>query len=229
MRIRIRVHIAPCRQRQVPFLAGRRIRSALNVFDGSLVNRHQTKAGTGFDGHIAHRHSALHRHTGNRRARILDGISGPASRSDFTDDRQDNVLRGHTISEFTFDIDPHLFGFFLPDGLRRQDMFDFGRTDPECDTTERAIRRSMRIAANHNKTRQGDALLRSHDVHNAVAIVGEVEMHDTKVLRMSFQLLHRNSHHIFGNFLHFRDRRRYAVIRHREILFRFSNRAALRR
>ena len=62
---------------------------------------------------------------------------------------------------------------------------------------------------------------------DAVAFVGQVEMHDAEILRMPRQFFHGNPHDVFGDFLNPRDRRRHAVIGHGEVLLRFPNRAPL--
>ena len=70
-------------------------------------------------------------------------------------------------------------------------MLDFRRTDAKRDTAERAIGRGMGIAADHDQARKGNTLLRPYNVDNAMTIIGQIKMHDTEILRMPFQLLHR--------------------------------------
>jgi hypothetical protein len=65
--------------------------------------------------------------------------------------------------------------------LRGQHVFDFGGADAEGQRTERAMRRSVRIAAHHGHAGQGQALFGADDVDDALADVVHFEFGDAEL------------------------------------------------
>ncbi len=62
---------------------------------------------------------------------------------------------------------PHRAALALPQGLRGQHVLDLARADAEGQRAEGAVRRRVRIAADHRRPGQGQPQLRRHDVHHA--------------------------------------------------------------
>ena len=97
--------------------------------------------------------SARHRVT-----RILDYVSRCAVRADLSDDSECEIFRRHAFGK------PPRTSIFivsalLRQALRRQHMLDLAGADPECQSTKRAMRACMAIAADdrHAGLRQTDS------------------------------------------------------------------------
>ena len=66
-------------------------------------------------------------------------------------------------------------------------MLDLRGADTESQRSEGAVRRGVRVAADHGHTRQGRALLRADDVHDPLAQVVHAELGDTKFVAIAVQ------------------------------------------
>ena len=84
----------------------------LDVFDRFFIHGHQTRAGTGLDGHVADRHAAFHAQRADGRATELDGVARAASSTDLSDDGQHHVFGSAAFGQSAFDLDQHVPGFF---------------------------------------------------------------------------------------------------------------------
>ena len=96
-------------------------------------------------------------------------------RPDDADDVQDHVLGGTADGQGPLDADQHVLVFLGLQRLGGHDVLDFGSPDAECQRTDRAVGRGVRIAANHSHSGQGRALLRTNDVHDPLAQVVHAE------------------------------------------------------
>ena len=182
----------PVAHRGVPGLALRRLRAALEEFEGLFVRRDQAGAGAAFDRHVADRHAAFHRERADRLAGIFQHIAGAAGGADLADDGEDDVLAGDAVGQFAVDDDAHVLGLLLDQRLRRQHMLDFGGADAVRQRAERAMRRGVAVAADDGGARQREALLGADDVHDALALVELVVIFDAEfagVLRHHRDLL----------------------------------------
>jgi hypothetical protein len=66
-------------------------------------------------------------------------------------------------------------------------MLDLARADAESEGAERAVRRSVRVAADDCRSRQCPALLRPHDVHDALADVAHGQIFDAEFAGVCFE------------------------------------------
>ncbi len=82
------------------------------------------------------------------------------------------------------DPDPHVPGLGLDQRLGREHVLDLGRADAVRERAERAMRRSVAVAADDGRSRQGKALLGPDDVDHALAGVELVVVFDAKLARV---------------------------------------------
>ena len=80
------------------------------------------------------------------------------------------------------DPDPHVLRLGLDQGLGRQHVLDLGGADAVRERPEGAVGRGVAVAADDRRARQGEALLRSDDVHHALAAVELVVIFDAELL-----------------------------------------------
>ena len=70
-------------------------------------------------------------------------------------------------------------------------MREFGSADAVSEAAESAVRGGVRIIADHKQSRLDDALLRRHDVHDALLLVRHAEQRDAVFFR---HVLHVDHH-----------------------------------
>ena len=87
------------------------------------------------------------------------------------------------------DLDPHVFGLGLDQGLGRQHMLDLGGADAVGERAEGAVGRGVAVAADDRRPRQGEALLRPDDVDDALPGIELVVIFDPELARVLGQLL----------------------------------------
>ena len=203
----------------VPVLPLRCIIAALEIGERDIVRGDETAAGAHFNGKVAKRQPAFHGQGPDSGTGILHEVARRAAGGELAHQEQRHVLGGHTPSEGALDADPHRFGLLLQDALRGHDHFHFGRADAERHGAHSTMRRCMRVAADDGHARQGQALLRSHDVDDAV-----VRVHHPVVREPELGGVGREGVHLFlghrildGPFLALR---RGVVVRHAENLLR---------
>ena len=123
----------------------------------------------------------FHGERADRGAGKLDGVAGGAVGADPGDDRKRKVLGGDVLGEPAVNGDPHALGLFLPKRLRHQHMGDFRRADAERECAEGAMRRGVAVAANDQKTRQGQSQFRADDMNDALTRVLQPEQGDALI------------------------------------------------
>ena len=74
--------LAPARQRRFPSGAGRSVRAPVHVLERHVVRRDQPGARASLDAHVADRHAPLHPERADRRAAVLEDVTGPARDAD---------------------------------------------------------------------------------------------------------------------------------------------------
>ncbi len=87
--------LAPTRNGRIPCLAFGGHLATGQVLESRIVRRHHPCAGTGFDGHVADRHSLVHRQRADGRAAVFHGVSRATVDTDLPDDAQHDVLGRH--------------------------------------------------------------------------------------------------------------------------------------
>ena len=115
----------------------------------------------------------------------------PPRGTDLADDREHDVLGGHARGQLPVHGHAHVLRLALDERLGGKDMLDFRGADTVRQRAERAMGRCVAIPANDSHARQGKALLRAHDVHDALAMVALGIIFDPErpgVLRQRFHL-----------------------------------------
>ena len=198
MRACVRLKGAPVFYRLLPLLALRRELTAFQVVEGSIVRRDQACLGAHLDRHIAQRHATFHAQSFDSRTAELDHMAGAACAAGFADDRQHDILRGDARRGVAQHFDFHGLRATLLQRLGRKNMLDFRGADAESQRTERAVRGSVRIAADDGHARQRHALLWPDDVHDALKrVIQIVELH-AELGAVLHQLLHLDARHLAG-------------------------------
>jgi hypothetical protein len=88
------------------------------------------------------------------------------------------------------DADQHGLGLALQQALGRQDMLHLGGADAEGQGPKGAMGRGVGVAADDGHARLGEALLRPHDVDDALAGITHAELGDTELDAVAAQGLH---------------------------------------
>ena len=179
----------PPRQCRLPHCPFGRVRAAHAIGKRGLVGRDDPGPRPAFDRHVAHRHAAFHRQIADRAAAVFDDMAGAACRSGRADHRKGNVLGGDAGAQVAGDLDLHVPGFLLDQGLRRQHMLDFRGADAMRQRPERAMRRGVAIPADHGHARQGPALFGADDVNDALAHIGHRVIDHPEIAGVAVQRL----------------------------------------
>ena len=147
-----------------------------DIVDGGLIDGNHAGTRPCFNRHIAHGHAAFHRKAADGFAAELDGIARTACRADLSDDVEGDVFGGNARFQTTFNGNQHGFGFFRGNALGRHGVFDFGSADTVCQRAECAVGRGVRVAADNGHAGQGCALLRTHNMNDALTFIHEREV-----------------------------------------------------
>src|SRR6185437_5718424 len=126
-------------------------------------------ARAGLDRHVADRHALVHVERGYGLPAVLDDVSGAPRDADPADDREDQVLCGHSRRKLAADVDRQRPRLSLQQTLGGEYVTDFSRADAECQRAERSMRARVAVAADHGLAGLGEAELRPDDVHDAAA------------------------------------------------------------
>ena len=114
-------------------------------------------------------------------------MAGAAGGADLPDDREDQVLAGASGRERVVDRHPHALRARRAQCLGREHVLALRGPDAEGEGAERAVGRGVAVAAHHRGPRQGEALLGSDDVDDALARVEHVEHLDPELLAVRAQ------------------------------------------
>ena len=161
----------PIAARRVPGRALGRLRTVLEIGVDLLVGGDEAGLGTRLDRHVAHGHAPFHRQRRDRVAGVFQRITGAAGGADLADDGEDDVLRRHALGQLALDEGAHVLRLLLVERLGREHVLDLGCADAVGERSERAVGRGVAVAADERGARQGEALLRPDDVHDALAAV----------------------------------------------------------
>ena len=105
-----------------------------------------------------------------------------AGGADLADDGEDDVLGGDAFGKFAIDAHQHVLGLGLDQRLGGEHMLDLGCADAVRQRAESAMRRGMAVAADDGCAGQGEALLGSDHMHDALAAVALVIIFDAEIL-----------------------------------------------
>mmetsp|Transcript_28905 Transcript_28905/g.51672 ORF Transcript_28905/g.51672 Transcript_28905/m.51672 type:complete len:597 (-) Transcript_28905:259-2049(-) len=190
MRIRVAAQAAPVLHRAVPRLAHWRQWAALDVVKGDVVGRDQPRARARLDGHVADGHARLHGQPPDRLPCKLHHRAGAARGADLPDHVQHDVLRGKPGGQRPIHLDEHVLALLLQQSLRSQHVLHLRRADAKGESAKGAVGGSVAVAADAGGAGEGEALLRAHHVHDALARVVQREIGDAKLLHVVLQSAH---------------------------------------
>ena len=125
-------------------------------------------------------------------------MTGCARGADGVEHAERRVLRGDPDRQGAVDAHLHGLGTGLAEALGRQHMLHLGRADAERECPEGAVRRRVRVAADHHGARQGQPQFRSDDVDDALPAVPGAEARDPGVIAVAAQRLHLRGAHRVG-------------------------------
>ena len=106
------------------------------------------------------------------------------------DDRQDEILGGHTRAQLTAQVDGERARLALQQALRREHVTDLGGADAEGERPDGAVRAGVAVAAHDGLARLREAQLRANDVHDAALTVGEAEQLHAELGAVRLELAH---------------------------------------
>src|SRR6056297_885633 len=194
-RVVVTVQTAPVLHSRIPLLALRGKRTATDVVNRGVVNRDHTHPGTGLDRHIADGHPGFHAQSPNGLTTKLDGMTGSTGRTNLADDGQNNILARYPWPKLTIHLHQHVFHLLLNQALGSQHVFNLTGANTVSKTAKRSVSRGMGITANYAHTRQSGALLRSDHVNNALALVLDLELKDSKLVAVLVEGFHLDPGH----------------------------------
>mmetsp|Transcript_19895 Transcript_19895/g.41290 ORF Transcript_19895/g.41290 Transcript_19895/m.41290 type:complete len:515 (-) Transcript_19895:121-1665(-) len=160
----------------------------LQVLEGDLVRGDDPGPRSRLDGHVRNAHARLHRQPLDGLPGELDRGARPARRADDAADVQNDVLAPHPLGQLAVDPDQHVPGLRLRQRLRGQDVLHLRRPDPERQRPERPVRGRVAVPAHRRAAREGEALLRPDDVHDALSLVLHAEVGEAEVADVLLQL-----------------------------------------
>ena len=226
MRALVGLERLPPAQRGFPLRALRRMGAALDVVEGLLVRRDEAGTRATLDRHVADGHAAFHGKVADRLAAILDDIAGAAGGTGRADDGKRDVLGGDAGAELAGDLDLHVLALALDQRLGGEHMLNLRRADPMREGTESSVRGGVAVTADHGHARQGPALFRPDDMHDALTDIVHRVVVDAEILGVPVERLDLDTALLVLDPLFAVERRGHVVVRHRDGLFRRTHGAA---
>ena len=107
---------------------------------------------------------------------------GASAHAEFADDRQHQVLGGHSGPQAAAHVDRQRSGASLKQALRRQHMAHLGGSDAESQCAERAVGAGVAVSANHGVPGPGSALFGADNVHDSAFRAAQTAQLDPELL-----------------------------------------------
>ena len=153
-----------------------------NPLNRLLVRCDDGTACSRFHCEIAKRHALFNGKCRYSRALVFNDTTQSASGRDCSEDKKRQIFRRGSRFQLTIDTDQHGLGKTIDKCLRRQNVFNFGRTDTKGKSSQCAVRRRVTVAANHHHTGTHQTLFVHQYVFNALRrIIGTVERRNAEV------------------------------------------------
>jgi hypothetical protein len=76
-----------------------------------------------------------------------------------------DIFRSDTFRERTIDLYSHVLGLALKDSLGCENVFDFGSSDTESESTESTVGRSVRVTTDDGGSGKSETLLRTDNLN----------------------------------------------------------------
>src|SRR5690625_2299778 len=121
-------------------------------------------------------------------AGVLVGVADAAVDAEGADDVQDDVFRVDAGAQPAVHLDAAYLEALQGEGLGGEHVAYLAGADAEGDCSEGAVGARVRVAAGDGGTGLGDALLRPHHVHDALAAAAQVEELDAVLGAVAAQL-----------------------------------------
>src|SRR5450830_39496 len=137
-----------------------------------------------------------------------------ARHADLMDKCQCHVFGGNTEFHFSVEKNAHGLWLDLPQRLSRQYVAHLSSANAEAKCTQRTMRGSVTVTANNGHAGQGQPLLRTTNVNNALTLVAETEMHNTVAFCLYFQTNNHVAPLVVNNIGKLRTTGGYVVVRH---------------
>ena len=152
-----------------------------------IVGRDHARAGAAFDGHVADGHARVHGKLANGFAGVFDDVIGAAADADLADQRQHQILRRNAARALAAKHHVHGLRAALLQALRGQHVLDLAAADAEGQRAERAVRRSVAVAADDGQAGLRDSEFGADDVHDALVAAEQIEQNDAVALAGGFE------------------------------------------
>ena len=114
-------------------------------------------------------------------------MAGAPGGADLADNREDHILGADPGAEAAIDLDQHVFGGGLDQGLGGEHVLDLGGADAKGERAHRAMRRGVAVAADDRHARLAQPLLRPDDVDDALVDAVDREIGDAELLHIALQ------------------------------------------
>jgi hypothetical protein len=179
----------PVRDGAVPFLAAVLWceRTVLEIGESDFIRSDHASSCATFDGHVADGHSGLHAEAANRRSAEFNDGAGSASGANDANDVENDVLAGHARGQVSVNLHTHVLAPSGSQGLGGEDVLDLGGANAKGQGTEGTMRGRVAVATDDGGARKREALLRTNDVDNSLALVAQSEVGQAKVLDVFLQ------------------------------------------
>ena len=115
------------------------MRAPLEVVIGDLIRGDHARASTGLDRHVADRHPALHGECPDGATAVFENVPLATACADLGNHRKDDVFRGHTGTQGSFDVDRHRLEGLQRKGLGGQNVLNLARADSESYRPKSAV------------------------------------------------------------------------------------------
>ncbi len=161
--------------------------AAFHISEGGVIGGNHSGARTAFDGHVADGHAAVHGEGADGFTAVFGDLRVAATDTDFTNDSEDDVLRGDALGTLAVDEDVKRFGFGLHQTLRGEDVLDFAGADAEGESAKGTVSGSVGIATDDGLARLGDAEFGADDVDDALVLAVHVKEPDAEFAAVALE------------------------------------------
>mmetsp|Transcript_5266 Transcript_5266/g.10699 ORF Transcript_5266/g.10699 Transcript_5266/m.10699 type:complete len:671 (-) Transcript_5266:225-2237(-) len=186
----VAVETRPVFHGAVPLLSIGRHGPSLQILEGDLVRTDEAGAGSRLDSHVGDGHAGLHGQLADGLPRELHGASGASGGADKAAHVQNDVLGPYPSGQLSVDPNQHVLSLGLGEGLRGQHVLHLAGPDPERERPEGPVGGGVAVPAHARGSGQGEPLLRTDDVHDALSLVRHPEVLHAEVPHVLLHLQH---------------------------------------
>ena len=110
-----------------------------------------------------------------------------ASGADLANDGQNHIFGRHAVGKGAINGDAHVFGWFLNERLRCQNMFNLRRSNAKGQRAKCPMGCGVRITTNNGHARKGKALFRPNDMNDTLPDIIHRKIRNAEISRIFFQ------------------------------------------